>query len=191
MKPIAILHEGNSKKTHDNELLQSLIKHLALDVTLVDFYGVGGKSNFFTGECKSYQELMPRIQADQVEKVLFVIDADAEKDDAKYSGYENTQQQIQIMIQTLGIQDISDFYITCNPSTKTGYLESLILSTIPEKQKQCITQFLSCSEFESKEHHKDILHRIYNLAYPKAPFNFEHPHFNELKDKLKRLFSEI
>jgi len=191
MKPIAILHEGNSKKTHDNELLQSLIEYLALDVTLVDFYGVGKKSNFFKKEYEAYQLLISRIETDQVERVLFVIDADVEKDNAKYGGYENTQQQIQIMIQTLGIQDISDFYITCDPTTKTGYLESLILSTIPEKQKQCINQFLSCSEFEHTENHKAILHSIYKLAYPNAPFDFEHSHFNELKDKLKRLFSEI
>jgi len=37
MKPIAILHEGNAKKTHDNDLISLLIQHLKLDISLVDF----------------------------------------------------------------------------------------------------------------------------------------------------------
>jgi hypothetical protein len=187
---LAILHEGNAKKTHDNNLIRLLIEHLALDIKLVDFYGIGTKSNFFKEEHEAYQLLISRIKIEQIERVLFVIDADDEKNDAIYGGYENTQRNIEIMIQELDIKEISDFYITCDPTTKTGYLESLILSTIPEEQKQCITQFLSCSEFKSKENHKAILHDIYKMAYPNAPFDFTHIHFNELKGKLKRLFSE-
>ena len=47
MKKVAILHEGNSKKTHDNELIKLLIQDLVLDDSIVEYYGFGSKSNFF------------------------------------------------------------------------------------------------------------------------------------------------
>jgi len=56
-------------------------------------------------------------------------------------------------------------------------------------QKDCIQAFLDCSEFKSKENHKTILNDIYKLAYPKAPFNFQHRHFDELKQKLAQLLT--
>ncbi len=78
----------------------------------------------------------------------------------------------------------------CDPMKKIGYLESLILSTISPEQRACIESFLACSQFESKENHKAILNQIYNMAYPNAPYDFAHSHFDELKTKLRELFEQ-
>ena len=77
----------------------------------------------------------------------------------------------------------------CDPSTQTGYLESFILSTISTAQKRCIETFLNCSNFNSRENHKAILNQIYKLAYPNAPYDFEHAHFDLLKAELNNLFN--
>ncbi len=187
---VAILHEGNAKKTADNELLRLLIQSLNLDESEVNFFGFGGKSNFFKVDFISYKELLSEIKEENISKVLFVVDADYEKNDGIYGGCQNTQKELNKIIDLLGIKDISDIYITCDPQTQDGYLESLILSSIPTEQKECIETFLNCSDFQSKENHKAILNQIYKNAYPQAPYNFEHPNFNALKTKLQNLFKE-
>ena len=40
----------------------------------------------------------------------------------------------------------------------------------------------------SKENHKSIINQIYKMGYPNEPYNYEHPNFNELKDKLQKLY---
>jgi hypothetical protein len=190
MVKVAILHEGNEKKTHDNELLKLLITKLNLDLNRVTFIGMGNKSNFFKKEFIKYKRLQQHIQREAIEKVLFVIDADYEQNDLRYGGYNNTKKEIQKIIKELKLENYSDIYITCDPLEQCGYLESLILSSIPIKQKECIENFLECSEFKSKENHKAILNQIYKIAYPNAPFDFSHSNFDELKTKLKKLFEE-
>ncbi|MDQ7086175.1 MAG: hypothetical protein Q9M36_15250 [Sulfurovum sp.] len=44
---VAILHEGNAKKTADNKLLKLLIEKLELNIKEIRFFGLGSKSNFF------------------------------------------------------------------------------------------------------------------------------------------------
>jgi hypothetical protein len=190
MVKVAILHEGNEKKTHDNELLKLLITKLNLDLNRVTFIGMGNKSNFFKKEFIKYKRLQQHIQREAIEKVLFVIDADYEQNDSRYGGYNNTKKEIQKVIKELKLENYSDIYITCDPLEQCGYLESLILSSIPIKQKECIEIFLECSEFKSKENHKAILNQIYKIAYPNAPFDFSHSNFDKLKTKLKKLFEE-
>jgi len=187
---VAILHEGNAKRTADNQLLQLLISHLTLDDDRVRFFGIGTKSNFFKLNNRTYNELKVEISEKAIEKILFVIDADYEQNDSKYGGYKNTKRELQSIIKVLRLEEYSDIYITCDPNNQCGYLESLILSTIPVKEKVCIESFLECSEFKSKENHKAILNQIYKTAYPNAPFDFSHSNFDELKEKLKKLFEE-
>jgi len=187
---VAILHEGNAKKTADNQLLKLLIEDLNLNMSLVKFFGVGTKSNFFKIDSRVYNELLVEFQEGMFSKILFVVDADYEENDSKYGGYSNTKNRLQEIIKELNLEPYSDIYITCDPKEQCGYLESLILSTIPTKQKECIETFLECSEFKSKENHKAILNQIYKIAYPNAPFDFTHKNFDELKTKLKKLFEE-
>lgn len=173
----AILHEG---KSIDKSFFELLLDSLALEKKAVQFYGMGNKSNFFKTDHIQYKTLNDDIMDTLISKVLFIIDAD--------DGFEDTQNKLEKTINELNINEISDFYIACNHETKKGYLESLILSSIPQKQKECIENFLECSEFKSKTHDKSILNEIYKKAYPNAPYDFNHQNFNELKQKLENLF---
>jgi hypothetical protein len=188
MKNLVILHEGNAKPTHDNHLIIQLIQHLNLDIQSIDFYPMGRKSNFFKLGSDPYLLLKSGVENKQIQKILFIIDADYVENDIKYGGYENTENKLNQIIKELGFEKISDIFIMCDPILKTGYLESFILSTIPEAQRKCIEDFLNCSEFKSKENHKAILNQIYKIAYPQSPYDFKHSHFDELKEKLRLLF---
>ena len=190
MVKVAILHEGNSKKTADNELLKLLLEELKLDIDRVEFFGFGSKSNFFKLDNDRYRRIEVQLKEKVLSKVLFVVDADYIENDSIYGGVKNTQTELEKIIIELNLEEKSDIYITCDPIKQCGYLESLILSTIPQEQKECIETFLECSDFKSKENHKAILNQIYKTAYPKAPFDFSHANFNELKQKLKNLFKE-
>jgi hypothetical protein len=191
---VAILHEGNQKSS-DKKLLKLLIEKLNSDfknkkfLKEINFIGMGTKNNFFKVDNENYKLLKNEIEREDVGKVLFVVDADYESNDNTYGGYQNTQKELNKTIAQLGLENISDTYITCNPITQDGNLESLILSSIKEEQKECIETFLACSEFKSKESHKAILNKIYKTAYPNKPFNFDHPHFNDLKTKLTHLLT--
>jgi hypothetical protein len=189
MASVAILHEGNEKNTHDNELLKLLVRELGLDENRIRFFGMKGKSNFFNEDHDTYRLLRTGIENETIEKVLVIVDADYEKNDHSYGGYDNTLKGLKKTFTSLQFTPYCDIYIMCDPNTQAGYLESFLLSTIPSHQKACIETFLACSEFKSKENHKAILNQIYNLAYPKAPFDFTHPHFDDLKTKLCNLFT--
>ncbi|MBT6491321.1 MAG: hypothetical protein HOK97_16235, partial [Deltaproteobacteria bacterium] len=54
----------------------------------------------------------------------------------------------------LGFNNLADYHIVCEPNKQDGYLESLILSTIPHKEKECIKSFIDCSRFKDKEKDK-------------------------------------
>jgi len=190
MVKVAIFHEGNNKKTNDNALLKLLLENLKLDVNKVKFIGMGNKSKFFKIDNDNYKELKLDIKRNAISKILFVIDADYVKTDNKYGGFNNTLREIIDIRKELNIYEMSDLYISCDFDTKDGYLESLILSSIPLKQKECIETFLECSEFKSKENDKAILNQIYNSAYPNAPYDFSSEKFDILKQKLKNLFKE-
>jgi len=185
VKPVVILHEGKN----DKELLELLITKLELNIDRVRFLVMRGKSDFFKSEHLNYQKIKNSIENEEINKLLFVVDADYEHNDKKYSGYKNTKNELKSIIDELGFTEYSDIYIVCDPETKEGYLESLILSTIPEKHKNCIDDFLSCSEFKSKDNDKSILNQIYKIAYPNKPYDFSHKKFNILKQKLKKLLS--
>ena len=188
MVRVAIVCEGKG----DKEFFEKLAIHLEIDLTkLFSFYIFGGKSFVLDATHKKYKDLKNEIDNDQIDKILFVVDSDSEKSHPTHNGYENTQIALNSIIEHLGFTAISHTYIMCDPITKKGYLESLILSTIPPQQKKCIECFLTCSEFKSKENHKAILNNIYKLAYPNAPFDFKHENFDTLKTKLKNLFQNI
>ncbi len=184
MVKVAIFYEG----THDKQLLKLLIVHLELDLTRVKFFNMGSKTNFFKQDDNNYKGLQLDINREAVEKVLFMLDADSEESDSKYGGVVNTQKELELTVKALGFDTLSDIYVTCDPDTQCGYLESLILSTISNDHRDCIVTFLGCSDFKSKENHKAVLNQIYKLAYPNAPFDFSHANFDVLKQKLVNLF---
>lgn len=187
MVGVAIVCEGKN----DRDFLEEIINHhFGSDIKNISFYIFRGKSDLLQATHQRYENLQNLINAGQIKRVLFVVDADNRQNDNIFGGYENTKTSLNNTIEQLGLISISQTYIMCDPETKVGYLESLILSTIPEQQKNCIERFLECSQFKSKENHKAILNQIYNMAYPDAPYDFKHPHFDELKTKLTQLFIE-
>ncbi|MFZ2726478.1 MAG: DUF3226 domain-containing protein [Methylococcaceae bacterium] len=188
MVRFAILHEGSDKDNTDRKFIKSLLADLSIDENLIYFDGFGSKTNFFDVNNQKYKKLQQFISAGQIQKILFIIDADDEKDDTKYKGYANTQAQLQTTINQLGFEAISSVYIVCNPETQTGYLESLILATLPEDKRDCIECFVNCSQINPKQLHKTIINNLYSIAYPEPPYNFAHPHFEPLKKQLQNLF---
>ena len=184
----AILHEGNDRDTSDKKLIKNLLANLGLDADAIYFDGFGSKDKFFKKDNLKYLRLKEFVEAGQIDKILFIVDADDEKDDAKYKGFENTENELQRIIDELGFQDIARFYIVCDSVTKTGYLESLILASLPEDKRKCIECFVECSEINPKQIHKTIINNLYTMAYPDPPYNFEHPHFEPLKTELTQLF---
>ncbi|MGZ3753464.1 MAG: hypothetical protein ACXVAU_19420 [Mucilaginibacter sp.] len=189
MVKAAILHEGScNDKTADKKLIKSLIQSLGLSDNSIVFYAFGSKSEFFKTAHPNYLGLKSFVEAEEINKILFVVDADHEKDDAKYKGFENTEKQLKKIIDELGFQNIARFYIVCDPYTKTGYLESLILASLPKEKRNCIERFVECSQINPKQIHKTIINNLYTIAYPEPPYNFDHHHFDELKAELTKLF---
>lgn len=190
MVRVAILHEGSSNdKTADKKLIKSLINKLGLPERLIDFYAFGSKNEFFKITNPNYLELKRNVTSEEIDKILFIVDADHEKDDAKYKGYENTKNELKKIIGELGFQDIARFYIVCDPDTKTGYLESLILASLPPEKRSCIERFVECSQINPKQIHKTIINHLYTIAYPDPPYNFDHAYFDGLKAELTNLFA--
>lgn len=190
MVKVAILHEGScNDKTADKRLIKNLIEKLGLPNNSIVYYAFGSKNEFFKITNQNYLELKEYVAAEIIDKILFIVDADDEKDDAKYKGFENTENQLKKIINELGFQNIARFYIVCDPDTKTGYLESLILASLSDQKRKCIECFIECSEINPKQIHKTIINNLYTLAYPDPPYNFEHSHFDELKAELRNLFT--
>jgi predicted ATP-dependent endonuclease of OLD family len=185
MSKVAIFCEGST----DVIFLKEFITHLGFRKDDVRPYIMQGKPHFFEEDHKYYADVKSRLEIDAIKKVLFVMDADTiDKNNPNHDGFENTEIKLKYLIVQLGFQSISDYCIMCNPETQSGYLESLILSTIDEQTRHCIERFLECSQIASKEDHKDIVHKIYNKLYPNEPYNFDHENFNDLKTKLENLF---
>lgn len=182
---VAILHEGSADKI----LLRDLLKVQGLDEDRVSFYCMGSKSNFFKPDHSDYSELIPSIDADQINKVLFTVDADFQKNDQSYGGYENSIAGLRKVASDFGIEGISQFYAFCDPDTQEGTVEALLLSTLREDMRACIDHFLDCSNFKNHENSKALFNLVYKTAYPKAPYNLDHPHFDDLKQKLTNLFT--
>ena len=187
MTKIAILHEG----VLDKKVIEGLIKHIGLDEKLIVFYPMGVKSNFFDKKHPAYISLSLSVENDEINKVFFILDAD--NCYMNQGGMIKTQEKLQVMIKSLGFESISRFYITHDPRTedKEGFIESLLLSTIPEEKMNCIDRFLECTGFDKKGGDKSTYERIYkSIAHPLSPYNFDHIHFNELKTQLTQLFIE-
>lgn len=191
MQPIAVIHEDNGHKDLVTSLIEHLnsVENLQLDSNLVAFSSVGSKSNFFKLDEQAYRILLPRIKAGVVRKVLFIVDADYVKDNIRYGGIQNTKDELNKITTELGIQDIAQIYVLHNPNSEEGLLESMLLATLPVAQRNCIECFINCSKIKPKNFYKTIIKNLHKTAYPdESYYNFGHPHFNELKQKLINLF---
>jgi hypothetical protein len=175
---IAIICEGKN----DQAFLSEFIDFLGFKSNAVNFYIFKGKSFIFKPDHPKYKkELLAELE--EIDKILFVVDADYEN-----KAFENTQKDLDQVINTLKLGDFSQTYIMCDPMAKIGYLESLILSTLEPEQKKCIECFLTCTGWKPEKGDKTVYHRLYKTGYPNPKHNFEHENFNDLKVKLTNLF---
>ena len=178
-----ILHEGKD----DKKYIKRICKEFNIKVSDDNFYEMGDKSSFFKENSSAYEYIKnnPRIS-----KILFVLDADYEKNDSKYGGYDNCEREIIKIRNNLKLFDISDHCITCNPNTKDGYFETLFFSCVPDDLKKCYNEFMTCSGFKEKENYKTIMTKLHELSSPSKPYDYEHPNFEDIVEKLKNLFKE-
>jgi len=113
------------------------------------------------------------------------------ENDASLCGLENTITKIKLLQKDLNIEKISDYFLACDPISKKGYFESLLLSTVEKEVKKCYEDFRTCSALNSKAVDKNILTELHNLTKPEKPYDFNHPNFKDIKDKLIDLFKGI
>jgi hypothetical protein len=119
-----------------------------------------------------------------VEKVLFIFDADFEEDNKKDGGLEKSKIAIESLIKELNWNVKTDYYIF------DKNLDDFIIKTLDEKQQKCFYNFDECLDIEVKNKNKKISTCIYKKLYPQDPYDFSHSNFDTLKQKLTNLFNE-
>jgi len=170
---VGIIHEGKT----DKEFFTTLLETYNLPDTQNDikYYNFEGINNIFNINHSYYDE----IEKDNIlSSILIVIDADKKHDE--YDAKLNE------LIKDLSFNSIEvDYYIMCDDDKK-GNLESFLLSILDDEQKLCIKHFRECYKYDLSDKW------AYNTFYKqkKHPFDFNHPNFDELKQKLQNLFNE-
>jgi len=170
---VRIFCEGSDDKTFLRLLLNDLKKSNEI-IGFENFDSIikvmGGKSKLLDKD--SYSVANKKI-GKGIQKVLFVFDCDFSEDDNSCGGLEASQKAIEELITTLDWKIEVDYFIIDTLDKKDG--------------------FLGCEEcFNLKKLNKNrkILTCIYKSLYPKKPYDFSHKNFDELKQKLKKLFKE-
>jgi hypothetical protein len=121
----------------------------------------------------------------KIKKALFLVDCDFERDDKRCGGCENSRRCLEELIEEFAKRGIEcDYFLFDNN------LEAFLLSTVDNNSKICFEDLKSCLELEEKAKHQKALICIYKGLYPKSPFDFSHPNFDELKKKIFWLFKE-
>jgi len=183
---VRVICEGKS----DIKQIKSILNSLNIEFLEEHFIFTNGKSFLLNSDTPAYKTLLEHIEGGFVGKILFIVDVDDAKNDRIYCGIDNTIAKIEALQKDLNIEEISDYYLACDPRTQKGYFESLLLSTVDKEIIKCYKDFRECSELNSKSVDKNILTELHNLTKPEKPYDFKHPNFDKLKTKLKNLFKE-
>jgi len=175
---VIIAYEGKS----DGEFFDTLLDEYSLKKNEVLYYDFKGKDNLFDISHQHYDEIENNYLS-KVNKILLVVDADNDKDPNPNRGYIASEKKLKEIIEDLNFNIPIDYYIMCDKN-KEGNLESFLLSILDNEQIECIHKFRKCYKYELTDKW------AYNTFYKqkKEPFDFQHPNFNELKDKLINLF---
>jgi len=183
---VRVICEGKS----DIKNLKALLSFLNISFSDETFIYTNGKSFLLDKSISLYKTLLGHIEDGFVDKILFVVDVDDYDNDQALCGIENTINKIKQLQKDLRVENISEYYLACDPNTQKGYFESLLLSTVDDDVKKCYEDFRVCSQLNSKAVDKNILTELHNLTKPDKPYDFNHPHFDEFKTKLQNLFEE-
>jgi len=174
----------------DVKNIKKLLTFLEIDFQEHNFIFTNGKSFLLDSSIPKYKTLLKQIENGFIEQILFIVDVDNVENDQALCGMENTISKIETLQKDLKVENMSDYFLACDPKTEKGYFESLLLSTVEKGVIKCYNEFRTCSALNSKAVDKNILTELHNLTKPEKPYDFNHPHFEPLKQKLKNLFKE-
>lgn len=178
---VKIICEGGD----DHSFLKLFLNHMQNDEKISsdikDFatyiQPMGGKTKLLNQE--NYETVNKQI-GKKIKKVLFIFDCDFVEDDEKCGDLENSKTCIEDLIKKLDWKIETDYYIF------SKNLDYFLIDTLGNKES-----FEACEEclkLKKVNKNRKILTCIYNKLYPKAPYDFSHPNFDELKQKLHNLF---
>ena len=173
----------------DVGLLNRFLEKLGYQKKDFEIMSMGGKSLLLDRNDSRYTVKCQQIETGQYGKVLFVVDADYSKNDVVTGGYVNTEAKIIELIKQLELNGVADYFISCDPENKNGNLEHLLLSSVEQDKRSCIESFVDCIQDMDAESNKKIIFAAYQTIFKEAPYNFDHPNFDELKLKIDWLFS--
>lgn len=175
---VVIAYEGKS----DCDFFDSLLEEYNLNNNKTIYYDFKGKDNILNVTHKYYDEIESDIE--KINKILIVVDADNEKDTNPNRGYENSKKALIKLIEDLDFNIPIEYHIMCDEN-KEGHLESFLLSVLDNEQKECINKFKECYKYELTD--KWAYRTFYKQK--RHPFDYNHPNFNNLKQKLQNLFN--
>jgi len=173
-----ILCEGGN----DIGFLKKFCQYLELDMKKIDIQKVSGKSSFFKEI--TYSTIRQKINRGLYSKVLFVVDSDYLANDGTYGGFENSTNELFKIIKNLNIEEKSKIFIACDPLSKEGNLEHLVLSTLEQAERDCILKLLDCVLDMNVHSDKKIVLSSYEAIFKESPYNLPHVNFNGLQDLL-------
>ena len=185
---VRIFVEGNDDKNFLIALLNDLKNSKALDIDKsVNFNNyievMGSKSKLLDASNFKYQKITPKIGF-SIKRVLFIFDCDFKADDSKCNGIDNSKRCFERLIKELNWDNISiDYYIF------DKNLDYFLVETI--KDKECYDYFdrlVECSGIENIKPNRKPIANLYRDLYPYPQFDLKDSRFQEIKDKLIKLF---
>jgi len=166
----------------DRDFFIDILDKLDISSNKYNIKPFGGKDNIFKLTHPLYDEIEEEL--DRIDKIFIVVDADDPKDSSPIRGYKVTELKLKELIAKLDFGIDIDYFIFSNCDKESGYLESYLLSVLDDKQKDCIEDFRTCFKYDLSD--KFVFNTFYKQK--RYPFDFSHPNFDELKQKLINLF---
>ena len=183
---VRIFVEGEDDKKFIITILRFFIKNkeINLNNNFDDVIEVMGNKSKLLNSLE--YENISKLIGKKIKKVLFIFDCDFEKDNKKCNGMEKSEECFDSLLKALNwkinIKKDKNLHIF------NRNLDYCIAETIGKEH--CLLEIEKCLELNTLKPNRKPLAALYAIMYPKNPYNFEHPNFNELKQKLKNLFKE-
>ena len=170
--------KGKREENHIKRILGLKIKenkiYLDNKNREIIFYKMGGQGELL--KIENYKAIVQKTKT-----LFFILDADK-----NYYEVEKKTKKLISDLKKYGV--IADYFISCNPETKKGKIESLLLSCLKsDTLKICYSNFLECigKNGLDKYDEKGILQKLFEIDDP--PYDVECEFFKPLKDKFYNL----
>jgi len=179
---VVFIVEGPTDKTFFEDFLQEM----DIPKSNYSFKIFEGKDNIFNLNHALYDEIEKEL--DIIDKLFIAVDADDPKDICPTRGFQETETKLNTLIDDLGFNIPTDYFIFSDENKQKGYLESFLLSVLDQEQKKCLENFRKCF-FSNTLSDKWVYNSFYKQQ--KYPFDFHHPNFNTLRTKLQNVFEGL